>query len=213
MRVATSLPAWSAAIAVMVSATAASAATNILPTAVTGTTVTGVDGVLRGPDWSVGATPSSETTVYDEVFEPEGQQWNIDSFWWDQDPTVNPGPVSLALQLDRTYVIEQFIIQADDNDAYRIEYWNGSAWETAWDVPTLPSFGLRTRPTFVLATPITTNALRVSGALPSDNYYGVSELQAIGTAVPEPGAWALMIGGFGLAGTVLRSRRRRALAA
>jgi hypothetical protein len=31
-------------------------------------------------------------------------------------------------------------------------------------------------------------------------------------AVPEPGAWALMIAGFGLAGTTLRSRRRRAWA-
>ena len=30
-------------------------------------------------------------------------------------------------------------------------------------------------------------------------------------AVPEPGAWALMIAGFGAAGTALRTRRRRAL--
>ena len=30
----------------------------------------------------------------------------------------------------------------------------------------------------------------------------------LGTVVPEPGTWALMIAGFGLAGTALRSRRR-----
>jgi opacity protein-like surface antigen len=34
-----------------------------------------------------------------------------------------------------------------------------------------------------------------------------------GGAVPEPATWALMIGGFGLAGVTLRSRRRQALTA
>lgn len=33
---------------------------------------------------------------------------------------------------------------------------------------------------------------------------------ATGAAVPEPGAWALMIAGFGLAGAALRNRRRAA---
>ena len=31
---------------------------------------------------------------------------------------------------------------------------------------------------------------------------------AVGGAVPEPGAWALMLAGFGLAGSALRARRR-----
>jgi hypothetical protein len=42
---------------------------------------------------------------------------------------------------------------------------------------------------------------------------GAFEVQGDVTAVPEPGAWALMIIGFGGAGAVLRARRRRALAA
>ncbi|WP_293898682.1 PEPxxWA-CTERM sorting domain-containing protein [Phenylobacterium sp.] len=41
-----------------------------------------------------------------------------------------------------------------------------------------------------------------------DNFH----LAAIGGAVPEPSTWALMIGGFGLAGVALR-RRRAAVAA
>jgi hypothetical protein len=35
---------------------------------------------------------------------------------------------------------------------------------------------------------------------------GLSEVQFTGNAVPEPASWALMIGGFGLAGAALRRR-------
>ena len=41
---------------------------------------------------------------------------------------------------------------------------------------------------------------------------GAFEVQGDATAVPEPATWALMIIGFGGAGAMLRSRRRRALA-
>jgi hypothetical protein len=46
------------------------------------------------------------------------------------------------------------------------------------------------------------------------NVYGLDELRVFsGAAVPEPATWALMIGGFGMAGAMFRRRRRRALAA
>lgn len=47
-----------------------------------------------------------------------------------------------------------------------------------------------------------------SGSFKLDGYgdfIGITSGQAV--ALPEPAAWALMIGGFGLAGTVLRRRR------
>ena len=44
-----------------------------------------------------------------------------------------------------------------------------------------------------------------------DNFAGTAELAATNGAVPEPASWALMIGGFGLAGATLR--RRKALTA
>lgn len=46
-----------------------------------------------------------------------------------------------------------------------------------------------------------------SGGIYLDN---VSVIGPDPTAVPEPGVWALMIAGFGLAGTALRQRRRLA---
>ena len=47
-------------------------------------------------------------------------------------------------------------------------------------------------------------------------YFGVRNLSTLTkdvAAVPEPSTWALMIGGFGLAGVSLRARRRTAIAA
>ncbi len=46
----------------------------------------------------------------------------------------------------------------------------------------------------------------VSGRLPNFNLSG-SGTFAGAAAVPEPASWALMLGGFGLMGTVMRSRR------
>ena len=40
-----------------------------------------------------------------------------------------------------------------------------------------------------------------------DGYRGFQTVAQIGAGVPEPAAWALMIGGFGMAGAALRRRR------
>ena len=56
-----------------------------------------------------------------------------------------------------------------------------------------------------------TGATGLSHSLQEISNWEFSVQDGAGTAVPEPGAWALMIGGFGLAGATLR--RRRALAA
>jgi hypothetical protein len=44
-----------------------------------------------------------------------------------------------------------------------------------------------------------------------DRFMNYAFVERVGPGVPEPAAWALLIGGFGLAGSVLR-RRRSALA-
>ncbi|MET0270304.1 MAG: discoidin domain-containing protein [Sphingomonas sp.] len=43
----------------------------------------------------------------------------------------------------------------------------------------------------------------------NDTASGLSEIRFSGSAVPEPTAWAMMIGGMGLAGGMMRARRNR----
>lgn len=182
----------------------ATAATNIM-TNWTSITAVGVIGTLRaGSPWGPGSTPVNLQAPVDGIFEPEAQQWNNGSFWWDQDPSVNQSPVTWEVQLDQAYTVDRFLVQADDNDSYLLEYWDGAAWQSAYAVPFAFSFGLQTRDSGTIG-PITTDRFRFT-ATAGDNYYSVSEIQAF-QAVPEPAAWALMILGFGLVGNALRRRR------
>jgi hypothetical protein len=195
--------------ALTLAAAPAVAAVNIIPAHSVSVAVAGVFGVLRaGSPWVPGSTLPDVFAPIDGVFEPENQQWNNSSFWWDEDPSVNPaGPVSWTVFLDDVYTLNRFVAQADDNDTYLLEWWDGGAWQTAWNIPGVFTFGLTTRDSGLIA-PVTTDRLRFT-ATGGDNYYALSELQAF--AVPEPGTWALMIAGFGLAGAALR--RRSALTA
>jgi hypothetical protein len=185
------------------------AAVNIIPTATASVSTFGTFGVLRaGSPWVVGGTLPDVFAPVDGVFEPEGQQWNNSSFWWDEDPTVNRGPVTYTVNLDAIYQLNRFVVQADDNDSYLLEWWDGGAWQTAWNIPAVFTFGLVTRDSGLI-TPVTTDRLRFT-ATGGDAYYAISELQAF--AVPEPATWALMLAGFGLAGAALRRGRSVRLA-
>lgn len=182
----------------------AAAAVNVVSAHTTATATDGVAGVLRaGSPWGPGSTPSDLAAPVDGVFTPENQQWNNGSFWWDEDPSINAAPVHYTIQLDGLFTLNRFVVQADDNDSYLLEWWDGGAWQTAFNVPAVFTFGLVTRDSGTIGA-ITTDRLRFS-ATGGDAYYGVSEIQAF--AVPEPGAWALMLAGFGLAGAALRQRR------
>jgi len=209
MRLAISPPrglvAGAAFVLVLAAASAAAADTNVIANW-TLLTTNGVTGVLRaGSPWGPGSTPSSFTAAVDGVFQPENQQWNNGSLWWDQDPSVNTSQVDQIVQLDQLYTVDHFTMQADDNDSYRVEWWDGSAFQLAWNVAAVNTFGLVTRTSGPME-PITTDRFRLT-AVGGDNYFAISEFQAFAVGVPEPSTWALTIAGFALAGATLRRRR------
>lgn len=196
-----------AALATLLATTVGAQAGNVLQTNVSSLMTPGVYGSLRaGSPWGPGSTPAQPSHLIDGVFMPENTQWNNGSLWWDEDPTVNPGPISMSIILDGTYTINRFVMQADDNDSYRIEWWDGGNWQLAWDVAAVFTFGLVTRDSGVLGTAITTDRLRLT-ATGGDNYYAISEVQAFTAQVPEPGTWALVA--LALLGLGSQQARRR----
>lgn len=144
--------------------------------------------------------PAPAQTLTDGVFVPEGTCWQIDTVWWDanHEPSLNN---SIIIDLQGNHDLTRFVVQADNNDTYRIEYRVGSGeWMTAWDVPSVCCYGMTTRQTR-LSDGVTASALRFT-ATGGDNVYSVSEIQAF--SVPEPTTWLLLTAG--LAALALRRR-------
>jgi hypothetical protein len=142
--------------------------------------------------------------IVNGVYASEGTYWQSNDIWWNGTSTF------ITVNLGASYVLSAFKLQADNNDTYRLEFWNDAtdAWQTAWAVPTKPTMpGVTTRTT-TLAQTLTTSQLRLS-ATGGDNSYSVSQIEAIGvSSVPEPATVTLMA--TGLAALVFVARRRRA---
>jgi len=160
-----------------------------------------LNGVFFTGGWGGGSTVSADTVV-DDIFFSRGHQWDLGPVWWDS--TGDNTGQSIVIDLEGVYVIESFIVQADDNDAYKLYYWDieSSDWVLAWDVPNyditgdppVDNWGMQTRPNpdddnerYVLASTITTSALKIEGNTSdsADNYFSVSEVQAFGSPVLE----------------------------
>jgi len=166
-------------------------------------TLDGTYGTDPGP-WPYYA-PAAGSTLTDGIFAPETELWNLNSVWWNG--YSNPAN-SIQIDLGGLFKINEFKVQADNNDSYLVEYRVGAgSWLTAYNVPVLASWGLVTR-TENLFTPVWADALRFT-ATGGDGYYSVTEIQAFGesVALPEPMAYTLLLAGLVLIGF----KRRRYL--
>lgn len=154
--------------------------------------------------WTLG-TNGTPASIVDGIFLPEGQQWNYGSVWWSTNHEV-PGGQYITVDLGGIYNVNSFIMQADNNDGYKIEYFDLGALEYVSIAP-IGGWGLTTRPELTLASTITTSSFRLS-AVPGDGYYSISEFQAFGEAAPVPEPATMLLLGTGIAG-LAGSRLRR----
>jgi hypothetical protein len=121
------------------------------------------------------------------------------------------GPVTLEIDLGGLCTIDGIIAQADDNDSLLISYldsnntyqplYNVAYASTGWGFVTRPSGD---QVTFAPLTPVNTTKIRITET-GGDGFYGISELQLRGVAIPAPAPVAAII-----ASGALALRRRRA---
>jgi hypothetical protein len=146
------------------------------------------------------------STLTDGVFLAAGTQWQSGTVWW------GGTGVSFQIDLSGTCEVMGAIVQADNNDTYRMWY-RDIATDTyldLWSISAVAGAGMRTRPNpgdnttiHFFSSSVFTDSIRIA-AVGGDSAYSLSEVQVWG-AVPAPAALPM----FGLAGLIGAGTRRR----
>ena len=124
-----------------------------------------------------------------------------------RDPLNSGGAVSQFVSLDPSLTHTYEFLLKGGAVSYRIDgtAYTGLAQEVSLGAPLLViGDGSGSSPSGV-------GSMKISG-VQFDNAYSANQLSSI-AAVPEPATWAMMLGGFGLAGASLRRRRSDRIAA
>jgi hypothetical protein len=153
--------------------------------------------------WCCGSfNPSS---IVNGTPQADGTQWNEGTAFWSGG--VPDTADTLTITLANTASVDEIVLQADDNDAYQVNYWNGTAWTDLTTFSAVGGWGLATRPELFLGAPVTTDAFQIT-AVGGDGDYAVGQFEALGTAAtPEPATYTMILTGLGVLGAMVRRRR------
>lgn len=186
--------------ALALAAGAAQADTNV---ALGGTvTLSATAGFGNAGGWCCSA-PADPSTVTDGVLLPLGQQWNIGTVFWGGSFNTD----TVFIQLPTLSQVSSITLQADNNDDYGIRYEdNAGVWHDLVTISPHRSWGMDMGSASF--GPVVAQAFSITN-VGGDGLASVSEFQAMGTPVPEPESYALMLAGLGAMGFMARRRKAR----
>jgi hypothetical protein len=127
------------------------------------------------------------------------------------------GNASFQFDFGGAYNADGLLANVDNNDFYSFAFFDGANQVGQLNIGPgegVVGFGVETFNRFFASFRVTSVVVTASGG---DSLYGIGEVQftggAINAAVPEPSTWAMMIGGFALAGAAARRRTARTVLA
>lgn len=131
--------------------------------------------------WDTAVTPAApEFVITNGEFFAPSHEWDVGTLWW------SGYEAQVVVDLNGTFSIDQFIVQADDNDGYLVSYHvpgtPDDEWVPAYQAPSVGGWGMQTRDSGILGSAIVTDALRVT-ALYGDGLFSVGELVAFGNPI------------------------------
>ncbi len=89
------------------------------------------------------------------------------------------------------YRLTSLMVQAGDNDSYKIDFYRAGMLEGSLEVPVIGGWGMQTR-TITRSSPVLPDTLILWAGQFGDEYRSISEVQAFGSPAPLPGALLLV---------------------